>query len=56
MKGSTITKEEAVAIANKLGEMRFHLVVSGLSFEEYTELNAAFVEGRKPRRVNGSLE
>jgi hypothetical protein len=56
-KGSKITREEAAAIANKLGETRFHLAVSGLDLEESLEFNAAFVEGRKPRsNFNGSVD
>jgi hypothetical protein len=48
-KDSKITKEEAAAIANKLGEMKFHLGFGGAIFNENVELNAAFEEGRKPR-------
>lgn len=55
--GSKITREEAAAIANRLGEMRTHLAISGVLFDEYTELNAAFVEARKPRRnLGGSFD
>lgn len=48
-KGAKITREEAAAIANKFGEMRFHLGFGSTIFDENIELNAAFLEGRKPR-------
>jgi hypothetical protein len=55
--GSKITREEAAAIANKLGEMRMHLDISDIYFEEYVEFNAAFMEGRTPREnLGGSLD
>ena len=48
-KGAKVTKDEAEAMAEKLGQMKFHLVFSGAILDENIELNAAFVEGRKPR-------
>ena len=48
-KGTKTTKEEAAAMANKLGEMKFHLGFGSAILDENVELNAAFVEGRKPR-------
>lgn len=55
--GSKIGKDEAAAIANRLGVMRTHLAISGICFDEYMEFNAAFVEGRKPRKnFSGSFD
>jgi hypothetical protein len=54
--GSKISLEEAAAVANKLGEMRAHLVFSGICLDGAMEFNTAFVEGRKPRgSFSGSL-
>jgi hypothetical protein len=44
-----LNRQDATAIANKLGEMRFHLGFGSAIFDENIELNAAFTEGRKPR-------
>lgn len=48
-KDTKISKEEASAIAEKLGEMKFHLGMGSSILDENMEFNAAFVEGRKPR-------
>ena len=48
-KAPKFSREDATAIANKLGEMKFHLGFGSAIFDENIELNAAFIEGRKPR-------
>jgi len=48
-KAPKFSMEDATAIANKLGEMKFHLGFGSAIFDENIELNAAFIEGRKPR-------
>ena len=48
-KTTKVTKEEAEDMAEKFGEMQFHLGFTSAILDENIELNAAFVEGRKPR-------
>ncbi len=48
-KGAKVTKDEAEAMAERLGQMKFHLGFGSAILEENIELNAAFIEGRKPR-------
>jgi hypothetical protein len=56
-KAPKFSREDATAIANKLGEMKFHLGFGSAIFDENIELNAAFVEGRKPREnLGGSFD
>lgn len=47
--GAKVTQEEAQMMAEKLGQMKFHLTFSGTMLDENIELNAAFIEGRKPK-------
>lgn len=48
-KGSKVTKDEAEAMAEKFGVMEFHLGFGGTMLDVNVELNAAFMEGRKPK-------
>ncbi len=55
-KGARFSREEAAALANNFGRMQFHLELGAVLFDENIELNAAFLEGREPRKdFSGSL-
>lgn len=48
-KDTKLTKEAAEAMAEKFGQMQFHLGFVSAILNENLEFNAAFMEGRKPK-------
>jgi hypothetical protein len=54
---STITAEQAGTLAEKLGQMRVHLLGGDILLRQCVEKSQAFLENREPRgNITGSLE